>query len=84
MKELGFTRGRPGFLRNFLARELPKDVEIQVRVRTDSATAKVVGVVGDARVVLTQERPSASLAVFFEPLPDPEPEPKPEPKEEAK
>ena len=71
--ESGLVRGRPGFLRNFLARDVPDGVEIVLRVPGKALRIHSAGVRldGETAVVrLSRALPQASLALFFEPIPD--------------
>jgi cytochrome c len=75
IQENGLVRGRPGFLRNFLARDVPEDVEVSVRtpIAKGKPIASPVPRVQDGIVLvrLSRAQPQASLALFFEPIPDP-------------
>jgi hypothetical protein len=102
-EELVLAEGHPGLLRSFLARDIPADTKVTLRVRTDAESklaetlererfVDVVDAKGETRtqvishLVLTRQRPSSNLILFFAPLPDPPPpapEPSPEPKAEG-
>jgi cytochrome c len=66
----GLVRGRPGFLRNFLARDLPDGVEVSVRIPTGKAKVIANPPMSGQDLRLSKARPQASLALFFEPIPD--------------
>jgi len=94
-EELVLADGHPGLLRNFLARDIPDDTKITLKLRTDAESklaetlererfVDVVDEKGESRtqvishLVLTRQRPTSNLVLFFAPLPAPPPESKEE------
>jgi len=99
-EELVLADGHPGLLRSFLAKDIPEDTKITLKLRTDAESklaemleresfVDVVDEKGEARtqvvshLVLTHQRPSSNLILFFAPLPAPMPT-KPDEKKEGK
>ena len=87
-EELVLADGNPGLLRSFLARDIPADTKITLKVRTDAESklaemleresfVDTVDEKGETRtqvtshLVLTRQRPSSNLILFWKPLPAP-------------
>jgi hypothetical protein len=70
LAENGLVRGRPGFLRNFLARDVPEGVEVSVRIPCGKGKPIASPPMTGEDLRLSKTRPQASLALFFEPIPD--------------
>ncbi len=68
--ENGLVRGRPGFLRNFLARDVPDGVEVSVRIPTGKGKVVASPPMTGEDLRLSKAHAQASLALFFEPIPD--------------
>jgi cytochrome c len=90
-EELVLPEGRPGLWRSFLARDVPADTKLTLKVRTDAEGklaetlererfVDVVDAKGEthtqvvSHLVLTKQRPTSNLVLFFAPLELPAPD----------